>query len=243
MDSPHPHLRRIAVRLFLVLLMLGTLSCSRSAVNFTIVALPDTQFYTASMHGGTPDMMAAQTQWAVENRNALNITFVTQLGDCVQNGDSHIAEWEVADSAMSFLEDPATTGLEDGIPYGIAVGNHDQSPEGDADGSTRYYNRFFGDSRFRDREYYGGHFGRLNDNHFQFFSAGRLDFIVIHLEYDMTPDEDVLRWANALLKTYSNRRGIVVTHYLIESGDQAAFSEQGQAIYDALTMLRHRGQD
>jgi hypothetical protein len=216
------------------LLALVPLACRPSTQNFTVVALPDTQFYVSSMHGGTPDMFSAQTRWIARNRESLNIAFVTQLGDCVQNGDQFVSEWKEADAAMSLIEDPVVTGLTEGVPFGIAVGNHDQFPEGDADGSTRYYNEYFGAQRFRGRAYYGGHHGAVNDNNFQFFSVGRLDFIVIHLEYDLTPDPVVLRWADALLKTYSNRRGIVVTHHLIGSGNPAPFGEQGQAIYDAL---------
>lgn len=45
---------------------------------FTIIALPDTQNYTSTQPD--PDM---QTQWAVNNRVARNIVFVTHLGDVV----------------------------------------------------------------------------------------------------------------------------------------------------------------
>jgi hypothetical protein len=36
------------------------------------------------------------------------------------------------------------------------------------------------------------------------------------------------------LQTYSNRRAIVVSHYLIQNGFNASFGAQGQATYDAL---------
>lgn len=202
--------------------------------SFAIIVLPDTQFYSASMHDGTPEMFKSQTRWIVENRDELNIAFVTHLGDFVQNGDEVEDEWIAANDAMSVLDDSLFFGIDQGIPYGIAVGNHDQSPEGDADGTTTYFNEYFGASRFEGRDYYGGHFADLNDNHFEFFSAGGLDFIVIHIEYDLTPDVSVLDWADYLLKSNADRRAIVVTHYLIGSGDNAAFSDQGSAIYEAL---------
>ncbi len=202
--------------------------------DFTIIALPDTQFYVSGVNGGNPELFNAQTDWIVANRDSLNIVFVTHLGDCVQNGDSLIGEWRVVEKAMSRLEDPATTTLQDGIPYGVAPGNHDQSPEGSPDGTTTVYNWVFGEYRFKGREYYGGHFGQNNDNHYELFSAGTLDFIVIHLEYDMTPDVDVLAWADDLLQEHSDRRAILVTHYLIGDGYPAEFSPQGEAIYQAL---------
>ncbi len=202
--------------------------------SFAIIVLPDTQFYSAGMHDGTPEIFQSQTRWIVENRDELNIAFVTHLGDFVQNGDEFEEEWIAANDAMSVLDNPEVFGPDQGVPYGIAVGNHDQSPEGDADGTTTYFNEYFGASRFEGRDYYGGHFADLNDNHFEFFSAGALDFIVIHIEYDLTPDTSVLDWADYLLKSNVDRRAIVVTHYLIGSGDDAAFSDQGRAIYEAL---------
>src|ERR1700693_4565394 len=56
--------------------------------DFTVVALPDTQYYSSSLYGGTPAMFNAQTQWIVNNQNSLNIAYVAHLGDMVQNGDN-----------------------------------------------------------------------------------------------------------------------------------------------------------
>lgn len=245
MHPLHHRLRRpmrVSASVFVAGLLL---SCADADAPFTIVVLPDTQFYVAALHDGTPEMFESQTRWIVENREALNIVFVTQLGDCVEHGEEEPVEWERAEAAMSLLEDPRTTGLPEGIPFGIAVGNHDQTPQGDADGSTDSYNRHFGEARFRGRSYYGGHFGERNDNHYELFSAGRHDFIIIHLEYDTTPDATVLDWADDLLKEHSDREAIVVTHYLIGAGQRPAdypggedgpapFSDQGRAIHDAL---------
>jgi len=208
--------------------------CLGQDEDFTIIVIPDTQFYSSSMNGGSPEIFEAQVRWVVENRDSLNVVFVTQLGDFVQNGDEVLAEWEAADAAISLLEDPATTGLPEGIPYGVAVGNHDQSPFGDADGSTRLFNRFQGVSRFDGRSYYGGHYGATNDNHYEVFSAGGMDFIILHLEYDTSPDEAVLRWADEVLKEHDTRRAIVVTHFMIGPGNPGGFSTLGQAIYDEL---------
>jgi hypothetical protein len=201
---------------------------------FTLIGLPDTQYYVSFGNGGLPAMFTSQTQWIVNNRDSLNIEYVAQLGDCVQHGDSHVSEWQHADTSISLLEDSVTTTLTDGIPFGIAVGNHDQSPSGNPDGSTARYNEFFGSSRFDSRAYYGGHYGSNNDNHYDLFSAGGMDFIVIYFEYDNTPDQVILDWADSLLTAYSNRRAIAVTHNMLGTGNPGSFSTQGQAIYDAL---------
>ena len=218
----------------LMCLLTASSACLGPDEDFTIVVLPDTQFYSASMNGGSPEIFEAQTRWIVENKDSLNIVFVTHVGDFVQNGDEVLAEWEAADAAVSLLEDPATTGLREGIPFGVAVGNHEQSPIGDADGTTALFNRFLGVSRFEDRAYYGGHFGATNDNHYEVFSAANLDFIILHLEYDTSPDRAVLDWADEVLKQHDTRRAIVVTHYMVGPGNPADFGPQGQAIYDEL---------
>ena len=62
--------------------------------NFTIIGLPDTQFYTEEAQGtnsgggGHNGIFKAQTQWIADHRVDSNIVFVVQLGDCVQNGDN-----------------------------------------------------------------------------------------------------------------------------------------------------------
>jgi len=206
--------------------------------DFTLIALPDTQFYSCGAacpaQGGNPATFTAQTQWILDNLNVLNIEFVTQLGDCTQNGDNggNPVEWEVASNAFGIIEDPVTTLLADGIPFGIAVGNHDQSPIGNPDGTTTFYNQYFGEAHFAGRAYYGGHHGSNNDNHFELFTGGGVNFIIVHLEYDTSPDAAVLNWANNLLQTYSDRKAIVSAHYLLDAN--GSFGAQGQATYDAL---------
>ena len=204
-----------------------------AGADFSIIAIPDTQYYTSSLNGGLPAIMDTQTQWAVDNMAAYNIQFVTQLGDCTEHGDQFIVEWQNADQFFQTIENPLTTGLTYGLPYGIAPGNHDQTPIGTPAGTT-LYNQFFGEARFLGRDYYGGHYGTDNDNHYELFSASGMDFIVIHLEYDTSANAAVLAWADNLLQTYSTRRAIVVTHWLINGGNNATYSTQGQAIYNAL---------
>ena len=200
--------------------------------DFTLVALPDTQYYAAAAKGGTPEMFTAQTQWIVSNRAARNIAYVAHLGDCVDNANVAL-EWERANTSFKVLENATTTGLLDGVPFGFAPGNHDQDPDGNPNGnSTKLYNQYFGTSRFRARNYYGGRYSSNHDNHYQLFSASGLDFIVVYLEFDQMPKTAILQWADSLLKTYNQRRAIIVSHYLMN--DLNGFSPQGQATYNAL---------
>ena len=205
--------------------------------DFTISVLPDTQFYSGTLHGGVPGMFTGQTTWLIANRTNLNLKFVSHLGDITQNGQNggNNVEWRVATNAMYRLENPVTTLLTNGIPYGMGVGNHDQTPIGTGDsGNSSFFNQFFGVDHFIGYDYYGGHYGTNNNNSFQFFSAGGMDFIIIHLEYDTTPSAAVLAWADNLLKIYPNHRAIVTSHWIVNTGFNATFSGQGLAIYDTL---------
>jgi hypothetical protein len=201
---------------------------------FTIIPIPDVQYYTSHQFGGTNEIFKNQMQWIVDSISAKNIAYAVELGDCTDHGDNNgiDIEWKRADTAFQIIENPATTRLKDGLPYGVCVGNHDQWPNGSATGTTIFYNQFFGEARFKGRAYYGGHYGTNNDNHFQLFSAGGLDFIAINLEYDTSPDVPVLNWADSLLKAFPKRRGILSSHYLIGSG--GAWGTQGLATYNAL---------
>lgn len=181
-------------------------------------------------------MLKSQMSWMLANRVSRDIRYAVQLGDCVEHGDNggDPIEWLRADSSFSMIEPSLGAEFPDGLPYGICAGNHDQTPIGDANGSTAFYNQYFGIARFTGRNYYGGGHRGTNDNWFDLFSGGGMDFINIGLEYDTTPDVTVLDWADSLLKAYPNRRAIVSTHNLINTGDPGTWSTQGLAIYDAL---------
>ncbi len=205
--------------------------------DFNLIVLPDTQYYSSTLNGGTPSMFYAQMQWIVSNKTALNIPYVTSVGDIVQTGDNdgNNTEWIVADTAYKMLEAA-------GIPYGVVPGNHDEGNDLSNLGSasiTDAYNNWFGVSRFTGRPYYGGHPGTGNDNHYDLFSVSGMDFIVLHFAYDESPTgsrfQNVLTWANGILKQYPSRRAILVSHYILNNGNPATFGPQGQSLFTALS--------
>jgi hypothetical protein len=188
---------------------------------FSLILLPDTQLYTAYW----PELFQMQTQWIVDSRASRNIAAVAHLGD-VTDTDTEL-EWMRADAAMSILENPATTGLPDGIPYVMNVGNHDGSSG---------FNGHFGVSRFSGRGYYGGHCDPGNNDHsYILFSAAGLDFILVSLAYD--PWSPALPWAHDVLAAHPDRLGIVVSHSMVNNGLQASWTPPGSRIYEALKDL------
>jgi 3',5'-cyclic AMP phosphodiesterase CpdA len=200
--------------------------------DFTLIEIPDTQYYTSYMNGGSPAYFLGQTQWIAAQRLIRNIAYVAHVGDLVEHEDNggNPVEWIAADACMKPLEDPDATLLPDGIPYGSSPGNHDIA----GSGALMFYNQFFGVPRFQGRSYYGGHYGADNANWFELFSASGLDFIVIGLKLTWIQNPGPVHWADSLLSAYPDRKAIIVSHYLLDPGPPATFSPQGQAIYDGL---------
>jgi hypothetical protein len=203
-----------------------------SGDEFTIVVLPDTQNYCEFPENA--HIFTEQTQWIVDNIGTRNIVFVTHEGDIVENPGS-TTEYDRARSSMSVL-DPGLADLSDPIlpdpyvPYGVCPGNHDQ-PTGPP--PSGYYNEYFPYTHYESREldWYGGHWPATgNDNNYQLFSAGGMDFVILHLEYN--PGSDVITWADQVLYDHADRMAIITTHaYLNVDGSRRT---DGGAIWDTL---------
>lgn len=211
--------------------------------DFVLGTLPDTQFYSQNSGGTRAEIFHAQTQWYVNQRAALNLAFISHMGDFVQSGNNAPAEWIIADTAMDRIEDRLALSLAYGIPWGGAPGNHDTANAsgtgwGDPNGSAAMFNQNFGVARFLGRNYYGGNYGANNNNNYQLFRASGLDFIVIHLTYRTATvtagEQAALDWADALLKAHPDRRAIVTSHWIIGTGNPAPFEGPGQRIYNNL---------
>jgi hypothetical protein len=182
---------------------------------FTIVALPDTQYYTHEVNGATRDIFTTQTQWIVDHKDALNIAFVLHEGDITD--DNNAPEWTNATTSI---------GLLDGVvPYALAVGNHDGLMGSQS--QTALFNQFFPLSRFQNLPTFGGVFeSNRMDNCYHLFSAGGVDWLVFSLEFG--PRNVVLAWANQVATNYPNRRVIVLTHTHIYSDNTLHGSSTNQ---------------
>ncbi|MEJ7691828.1 hypothetical protein [Daejeonella sp.] len=223
---------------------------------FSIIVLPDTQNYIQNLRGvANRDMFRDQVEWVVANRKRYNIAYVTQLGDLSQSinmtktsnaamGDTARAISEERFRACDSIMRPLDAAR---IPYGIAVGNHDQFPyAGDAVGnSTELFHKWFvnqgiGKSRFADKPFFGGtREGDSYDDHYDLFKAGGRKWLVIYLEFDddqeknIADDEARNSWALGVLKRYPKHSGIIVTHYAANiKGNK--LGKQGQMFYDKM---------
>jgi hypothetical protein len=192
------------------------------AQDFTLMVLPDTQFYIVSYSTpsgggqGLPIMFQHQIDFIKNNVSPLNIKFVTHVGDIVDHGQNQW-EWDLANGYMSQLD-----GI---VPYAIAPGNHDASVMWGHD--YPLYNATFPASRYQGKSWYGGSYPAGNNkNNYELFSTSGMDFIIIHLESD--PPVDARTWASGILDQYPNRRAIITTHWYLEGG----LSPQGSAIWN-----------
>ncbi len=232
----------------LAFLWLPLMVHSSYAEVFSIVVLPDTQFYSES----NPAIFDGQTAWIDANKAARNIIYVAHMGDIVDSAGCNggPTEWANADNSMDTLDGAA--GIADDIPYGVMPGNHDfdpTTPGGSVCSSARtQYNANFGPARYpvAGTAWYGGsQDGVTNDNNFTLFSSPEgVDFIAINLAYSNQSgpvEAATLAWADARLKDYPNRIGIVTSHFIMtdgaSSGDCSAADDlgtYGRAMWDAL---------
>jgi hypothetical protein len=166
---------------------------------FTIIALPDTQYYTHEIFGATRDIFTAQTQWIVDHKDELNIAFVLHEGDITD--DNNAPEWTNARTSMSLLN-----GV---VPYALAVGNHDGLYTSRSD--TALFNQYFPLSQFQNLPTFGGVFeSNRMDNCYHLFSAGGVDWLLLSLEFG--PRNEVLAWANQVVTDHPDCRVIMLTH-------------------------------
>src|SRR5438105_15677573 len=122
---------------------------------FTIVALPDTQFYSSL----NPQIFAAQTQWIAHHVQDQNIKLVVGLGDIVDGGGD-VTQWQNADAAVRLLDGR--------VPYMMAIGNHDYDQNNPAGrtASTKNFNAFFGPGRYAGAAWYKGSFPAGSNQNF-----------------------------------------------------------------------------
>jgi pectate lyase len=196
--------------------------------SFTLAVIPDTQRYLGPGSGREEDRGAVanpafdtRTHWLAENLAPQRVVFVSHMGDIVDRNED--PQWRVARENMDRLHGQ--------VPYGISVGNHDMIR---STGDASLFQAYFGSERFDGEAWYGGTYDGEdpelygnNVNSYQLFSAGGLDFIILHLECN-APD-NVLAWADGILERHRDRMAIITTHmYLGGIDERGADVPQGR---------------
>lgn len=187
--------------------------------SWTLAILPDTQYYTAYRNG----VFEVQTRFLADNQTALNLKYVLHEGDLTQSNKA--AQWLIVSNALRNLETAR-------IPYTLAVGNHDL--DGNVLTRNSLFSTYFPTSRLDDQPTFAGVFhggahgdeSSVTSNNYSLFSAGGVDWLVISMEYG--PRDEVLDWADGLMKRHPNRKVMIVTHaYLYPDGTRVDWAAHG----------------
>ena len=177
-----------------------------------------------------------QIEWLSENAEAINLRFVTQVGDIIENGHVH-EQWKLADAAMAVLDGGINADGKKGIPWNVAYGNHEVNfKEKGSDPSGKKADLF--------RSYFGGNtistHRYSNQKSFKGVSSNELNtyhiiqgageksgrqFLMLNLEYDVPghkkdskvleedrPKFDAIQWAQGVLDQHHKMPTVITTH-------------------------------
>jgi hypothetical protein len=205
------------------------------AQKFTIPVLPDTQREI----NYNPAMFTNQMEWIASKKDSLNIPIALHVGDVVDFNNT--LQYDRASDGFQILDHA-------GIPYAIAVGNHDTNSVGENSGNvapgnanenlrtTERFNTYFPTQRFIAQK---GRFEQnKSDNAFYTFDAGGFKWMVLTLEFCARPD--AVNWANQAISKFPHHNVIILTHYHLTAIGEIAPTNSSfgdlspQSIYDQL---------
>lgn len=185
---------------------------------YTIAVLPDTQDYT---NAARVETLKGMTQWVVDNKHSLNITFLTNVGDMTQeNGTTH---WGYVKEAYETLNGE--------VPYSLTLGNHDGVS---GSYSSSLINQYFPVEylQAQNGETFGGTYdqepGLSNNSYSTFTAPDGTKWMVLNLEFG--PREDVLRWAGEVIEGHLDHRVILSNHSYMNWGGR--HDATGAPLYD-----------
>lgn len=192
--------RMLAAAFAASLLLTASAFAQLSPGEFTMVALPDTQFYAKSY----PQIFSSQTEWIASHKQQMNIQLVVGLGDIVDSG-GQTYQWQNADAAYRVLD-----GV---VPYIVPMGNHDynaSNPSGRTAASTNF-NAYFGPQRYAGQSSYRGNYPKgSNESFYSVFTLGGKQYVLLVVE--PFPRDGALSWAASVVKNNTDKDIIVVTH-------------------------------
>lgn len=204
---------------------------------FSVILLPDTQYYTSKQADTASNTYYKQMQWIIDHNTSDNIKFVLHLGDITNNNTTN--QWVIANKAHQMLD----TAL---VPYTVTTGNHDYLVSGDFQRSGSLFDDYFPPTRFNQKSWYGGHYGSSFINNYMYFTVGHMNFMVLSIEYSAR--KDVLCWADDVVAAHPDHHVILVTHcYLTHGGvysggcpdpDYNAIGASGSGVWNEL-VSRH----
>jgi hypothetical protein len=193
--------------------------------SFTVVALPDTQYY-ASAH---PEILEAQARWILDHRGEERVAVVVHEGDIVDADEAR--QWEPAARSLHRLDGR--------VPYVLSAGNHDYRRAGSVITRETSIDRYFPVAGFSGNPWFKGTFepGRIEDS-FEVIDAPGGPWLILSLEFG--PRDEVLAWAGAVAAQYATLPAIVVTHaYLSSDGTRYDHRTRSDQSWNPYAYLRN----
>lgn len=192
------------------------------AKKYTMVVIPDTQRYVSESVYDSKEpkpkkaMYSSQIDWIIQNKEQLNIVFVSHVGDVVDYIENK-GDWQFAHNEQKKL-------LDAQIPNAISPGNTDVHSAFYKNGYN-YFSEYFPESMYAEYDWYGDDFENKNWNSYQFFEIETMEFMVINLQWGIRDRKDVRKWAAKLLEQYPNKRAIVVTHAVMANDQESVWND------------------
>lgn len=218
-------------RVALVAVVLFSGACAVKAEVFCVAVIPDTQNYVDYANRARYNPFVDEMRYLADNKDALNLEFVTHVGDVVQHGDLSTkgdvrdGEWKRAWSAMNILSGS-------GVPFGMSPGNHDYDNFAHSHGNRPIaggvkWNQYFGPGSpfFAGKSWYGGSYNGGMDS-FQTFSGGGCEYL--HLSLEMLPKDDVIDWAQSVIDAHPHTPTIITTHCFLNPTATSATRNDSQ---------------
>jgi Predicted phosphohydrolases len=177
-------------------------------VPFTIVWLADTQ---EMAYGKYDHALQKMGKWIMESQKKMNIRYIVQTGDAVDNGASDW-QWEVFDEM--YLQ------FRGKIPYISAAGNHDVKKNGYLEYLQRAQVKDIPkENRFREGE-----------SAYSTLETSGEKFIFVAIGYGV--EEASVDWANEVLEKHRDYTAILQFHDYLQAGGR--FGITGKAMFHAL---------
>lgn len=189
-------------------------------------ALFETKDYSFVVLGDTQGLARANEaalhtykDWIIEQKDEKKISAVFHMGD-ITYGNPEVPEakwnahWEAAAKPMKELRTQ--------VPFVCVPGNHDYPNNAKGDRNLDEFNQYFPANEFETLSYYGGAYEKgKTQNTYYFMEFDNIEYLVIALEF--RPENAVMNWACNLMKQYSDKRVIIITHdFLNEAWEMSA---------------------
>lgn len=205
----------IAVLLFVVMMVVfvpfsTTLAEDNNEDTFTIVWLSDTQNMSEYSYNHAMQRMG---QWISDQKEVLNIQYVVQTGDAVENG-ANPKYWAEFDLMLDKFKDE--------IPYIGAAGNHEIKKNG----YLEYLARPEILSIPKENSYKNG------EASYSTFEVDGCKFIIVAVGYGI--EEESIGWVNFILENHKDHSAILLYHdYMQTSG---RFSKNGKLMFKQIVL-------